>query len=235
MMNNEFGIKYKRKGFEVVSLDMFQTLVNVDSRIEQIWKPILSNTYSQEYANECAQLLLSYFLENWAQMKNAKQFFLMKEVYERSFVSVFEHLNLSYDLTAANKSLFEEHTLSEFYDDTLDFLNRISADYRICIVSDADGAMLPSFYTDYGIRMFASEQFQSYKNDAHNTMFKELIKFYNTDPGKVIHIGDSVSDIVGANREGICTCWLNRNKRAWEHQVRPDYIIETLSELEGIL
>ncbi|SDE65959.1 putative hydrolase of the HAD superfamily [Fontibacillus panacisegetis] len=223
------------KHFEVVSLDMFQTLVNVDSRIEQIWKPILSNIYTQEVANECAQLLLSYFLEYWAQMKNTQQFFLMKEVYERSFVSVFEHLNLSYDSIAANKSLFEEHTLSEFYEDTLEFLNRISEEYKICIVSDADDAMIPSFYTNYGIRMFTSEQFQSYKNDENNIMFKEMLKFFNTDPGKVLHIGDSVSDIVGANREGITTCWLNRNKRTWEHQVKPDYVIESLNDLEGIL
>lgn len=223
------------KHFEVVSLDMFQTLVNVDSRIEQIWKPILSNTYTQEVANECAQLLLKYFLEYWAQMKNTQQFFLMKEVYGRSFVSVFEHLDLSYDSIAANKGLFEEHTLSEFYEDTLEFLNRISEDYKICIVSDADDAMLPSFYTNYGIHMFSSEQFQSYKNDENNIMFKEMLKFYNADPSKVLHIGDSVSDIVGANREGITTCWLNRNKRTWEHQVKPDYVIESLNDLEGIL
>ncbi|MNE75642.1 Pyrimidine 5'-nucleotidase YjjG [compost metagenome] len=83
--------------------------------------------------------------------------------------------------------------------------------------------------------MFTSEQFQSYKNDENNIMFKEMLKFYNADPSKVLHIGDSVSDIVGANREGITTCWLNRNKRTWEHQVKPDYVIESLNDLEGIL
>ncbi|WP_152669206.1 HAD family hydrolase [Paenibacillus sp. DMB20] len=73
--------------------------------------------------------------------------------------------------------------------------------------------MIARFYTDYGIHTFISEQYQSYKNDDKNTMFKELLKFYNADPRKVIHIGDSISDVVGAKREGIIACWLNRDKK----------------------
>ncbi|MDU5142970.1 MAG: hypothetical protein E6230_12345 [Paenibacillus dendritiformis] len=119
-----------------------------------MWKPILLNSYTYEAANKCAQLLIHYFFEHWVEMRKTKQFFLTKEVYERSFLSVFEHLNISYDRTAANKILFEEHRLSEFYEDTLESLSRISAKYKICIVSDADDAMLPGFYTDYGIHIF---------------------------------------------------------------------------------
>lgn len=223
------------KRFDLVSLDMFQTLVNVDSRIEQIWKPILSNAYTYKAAEEHAQLLLGYFFEHWVQLKNTKQFFLIKEVYERSFVSVFEHLNISYDPIAASKILLNEHTLSEFYEDTLKCLDRLSMEYKICIISDADDAMIPGFYPDYGIDIFTSERYKSYKNDDANTMFKEMLKFYNIDPRKVIHVGDSVSDVVGAKREGIIACWLNRNKRIWDHEVKPDFVIETLNDLEEIL
>lgn len=66
-------------------------------------------------------------------------------------------------------------------------------------------------------------------------MFKELLKFYDIDPKQVLHIGDSASDIIGANREGITTCWINRDHRAWEHDIKPDYIIESLNEIEEIL
>lgn len=102
-------------------------------------------------------------------------------------------------------------------------------------MSDADDSMMPSFHTDYGITLFTSEQYRSYKNDVNNLMFKELLKYYNMKPGKVLHIGDSISDILGAKREGITTCWLNRNKLCWEHEVKPDYTIESLSELIEIL
>ena len=38
------------KQFEVISLDMFQTLVNVASRTEQIWKPVLQSDYTNQIA-----------------------------------------------------------------------------------------------------------------------------------------------------------------------------------------
>ncbi|NMM53943.1 HAD family hydrolase [Paenibacillus aquistagni] len=66
-------------------------------------------------------------------------------------------------------------------------------------------------------------------------MFKQLLDRYQVDPSKVIHIGDSVADVVGAKREGISACWLNRNKRSWDHKVAPDLVIQSLEELEGIL
>lgn len=87
-------------------------------------------------------------------------------------------MNISYDLEDAINILFQEHMQSDFYKDTIGFLNR----------SDADEAMIPRFYTNYGIQAFISEQNQSYKNDDKNTMFKELLKFYDADPRKVIHM-----------------------------------------------
>lgn len=49
--------------FEVVSLDMFQTLVDVNSRVEQIWRPILSDTYTAHRAEECARAAASLFFQ----------------------------------------------------------------------------------------------------------------------------------------------------------------------------
>ncbi|SEN30448.1 HAD-hyrolase-like [Paenibacillus sophorae] len=95
--------------------------------------------------------------------------------------------------------------------------------------------MIPYFYERYGVHLFTSERHQSYKNDNRNTMFKELLKFYRTNPKQVLHVGDSASDVLGANREGIVTCWINRNKRMWEHEVKPDYIVESLDEIEEML
>lgn len=223
------------KQFEIVSLDMFQTLVNVNSRTEQIWKAILHHSYTDESAQECARLLLDGYFEHSIKLKDTREFYLTKEVYGRSFEGVFRQMNMSYDLEAAISILFQEHVLSEFYSDTLPFLDRIIKKYTTCIVSDADEAMVPRFYTDYGIHAFISEHYQSYKNDDKNTMFKQLLKHYNTDPQKVIHIGDSLSDVAGAKREGITACWLNRDNKIWQGEVEPDFIIESLAELEDII
>jgi putative hydrolase of the HAD superfamily len=95
--------------------------------------------------------------------------------------------------------------------------------------------MIPHFYESYGAHLLTSERHQSYKNDEKNSMFKELLKYYGVDPKQVLHTGDSASDILGAKREGIVTCWINRNNKTWEHEIKPDYIIESLYEIEEIL
>ncbi|MFD1774311.1 HAD family hydrolase [Paenibacillus rhizophilus] len=221
--------------FEVISLDMFQTLVNVDSRIEQIWRPILQNNFTAQFAEEYAKSLLKVFFTHWIELRKTGQFQLMNEIYERSFIELFKKKAIQFDAGEAVKILFREHTLSQFYDETIDFLDSILKRHKVCIVSDADDAMIPNFYERYGVHLFTSEQHQSYKNDDRNTMFKELLKFYRIAPKQVLHVGDSASDILGASREGIVTCWINRNNRAWEYGVKPDYIIESLNEMEDIL
>lgn len=45
------------RSFEVISLDMFQTLVNIDSRRDQVWQSILRDNYTEELAEEYSGLL----------------------------------------------------------------------------------------------------------------------------------------------------------------------------------
>jgi len=55
------------------------------------------------------------------------------------------------------------------------------------------------------------------------------------DPKKAMIVGDSLSsDIQGGINAGIATCWVNPTHKAAKN-VRPDYEIETLSQLEDLL
>ncbi|WP_058303241.1 HAD family hydrolase [Gorillibacterium timonense] len=220
---------------EVISLDMFQTLVNINSRRELVWKPLLHDLYTAPLADRYAQSFQSHFLVHWAEAKASGRFCLLKEVYERSFAEFLQETKLPFAAQDAVELLFHGHREALFYEETASFLEKMSSRYRMCVVSDADEAMLPGFCTEYGIRMFHSEQHGSYKNDSDNRMFKEMLKHYGVRPEKVLHIGDSVSDVIGAQREGIRTCWLNRNKEIWKQEIQPDYTVESLTEVEDIL
>ncbi|MNC23906.1 dUMP phosphatase [compost metagenome] len=66
-------------------------------------------------------------------------------------------------------------------------------------------------------------------------MFNEVIAFYGVQPGEILHIGDSASDVLGAARADIRTCWINRTGSAWKHTVQPDYTVGNLEELYAIL
>lgn len=222
--------------FDVISLDMFQTLVNVESRTNEVWRPILREGFSEAAAAHCAGELLEHFFRNWRASTEAGEFQLMKKVYQSSFEDHFRLRKLDYDSEAAVGLLFRGHRDSAFYEETAEFLQQITRAYRVYIVSDADDAMIPSFCREYPLTLYTSECFKSYKNDRQNAMFRQLLENSGVPPERVIHIGDSPSDVLGAARVGIAACWLNRNGRVWPHEdKKPDYEIRRLDEAYAIL
>lgn len=68
-----------------------------------------------------------------------------------------------YNPVDAVKTLFQEHTRCDLYEDTVQFLADISKGYDIYIVSDAVDGIIPQFYKEFGIQLFTSERYQSYK------------------------------------------------------------------------
>lgn len=221
--------------FKVISLDMFQTLADIQGRRNEVWRPILQQEFSEERALELGGLLLSQYFAAAAETRETGGFLSSREIYSRGFHSVFLQHGIDYDCGQAVENLFTQHRLSDLYADTEAFLQRICSDYQVCIVSDTDVLMLPEFYKRYPITLFTSEAYQSYKNDSHNRMFAGVTAHYGVEPGQIIHIGDSVSDVLGAARAGIRSCWINRDQHTWNHEVKPDFSVESLDEFYELL
>jgi putative hydrolase of the HAD superfamily len=78
--------------------------------------------------------------------------------------------------------------------------------------------------------VFISEEVGSYKNDPESRIFSKVLEYYRIEPERVLHIGDSSSDIIGANKIGIKSCWINRNGLNWKYDGKPDYIVRSLVE-----
>ncbi|MEI2398977.1 HAD family hydrolase [Paenibacillus phytohabitans] len=223
------------QSFKVISLDMFQTLVNIQGRRAEVWKPILKQDFSEDKSRELGSQLLSHYFAVSTEAREAGSFISSKEIYSRGFQQVFMQYGLDYDCSQAVDNLFAQHRLSAMYADTEAFLQRICGEYQVCIVSDTDELMLPDFYRNYQMTLFTSETYRSYKNDSHNRMFAEVIAHYGVEPEQIIHIGDSASDVLGAARAGIKSCWINREQLTWEHEVKPDYTVGTLDEVFDLL
>lgn len=109
------------KPYKVVSLDMFQTLVNIQGRTGNVWKPILQERFSEERAAELGGLLLSYYYKAATTIRDSGVYWTSKEIYSDSFQKVFQQEAMEYDYLQAVDVLFAEHRLSELYEETEHF------------------------------------------------------------------------------------------------------------------
>lgn len=223
--------------YEVLSVDMFQTLVNVNSRITNIWKRILGEDYSLDLAIKYASLLNELVYKRFHRDVNqSKKFLNLKSIFKKYFSEVFLKINLDFSPEVAADIFASEHNLAVPYSDTKVFFEIIEGILPICLVSDSDIDMISSHIEEFKFdKVFISESVKAYKNQHDGNIFKKVIEHYDVKPDKILHIGDASSDIIGANRVGIKTCWINRNKDEWKHEIKPTYIIYSLEDVVQIL
>ncbi len=226
-----------KKMDKIVSSDMFQTLANVNSRKEAVWRTFLKDQYTAQRADAywdlSTKLLFDYFEEHISKSDN---FITVKTIFSKCYSNVFAQINLDFDPIEAASILAYQHTLSAPYDDTAVFLDTVGKKYPICVASDTDDDMLGSLKDLYEFdTIFTSETLKSYKLDPKNRFFSSILNYYNVEPHQIIHIGDSASDIIGAYNAGINTCWLNRNNKTWSHDIKPDIEINTLTQVASII
>lgn len=109
--------------------------------------------------------------------------------------------------------------------------------YKICVATNG----LHSIQTGrlgpmerYFYRVYISEDVGAIK--PLTAFFARILDDLGALPSECLMIGDSLeSDILGARRAGIDSCWLNESGRANETELRPDYEIRGLKQLLDIL
>ena len=223
--------------FEVISIDMFQTLVDVHTRRNYIWKRILEKDYSEKIAQEYSNLMGEFIYKRFHEdVILAKEFSNLKSIFREYYKEVFIKTELKFSARKATEIWANEHSLANPYSDTNHFFNFIGKAIPICLVSDSDIDMISSHIENFNFdEVFISEKLKAYKNQSNGKVFKKVIEYYNVKPERILHIGDTLSDIMGANRVGIKTCWINRNEDKWKHDIKPTYIINSLRDIADIL
>ncbi len=108
----------------------------------------------------------------------------------------------------------------------------------VCCVSNADEDDLQEAISAHGLRfngMVSSESARSYKPDPG--IFQYAMKMMGVSPERCAHVGDSLhSDILGAQKVGITSVWIERNGRISDiGDSQPDLTIKSLLDLELFL
>lgn len=221
---------------KIVSTDMFQTLADVTSRKQVVWRTFLKEQYTDQLADEywamATRLLFDYFEEHISQ---SSDYISVKTIFCACLANAFSQIPLDFNPAEAADVLAHQHSLSRPYEDTADFLKSVGETHTICLSSDTDNDMLGPLMDLYEFdTVFTSETLKSYKLDPQNRFFSSIVEHYNVEPKQILHIGDSASDIIGAKKIGIRTCWLNRTDNSWTHNIKPDMEVTSLAQAAAV-
>jgi putative hydrolase of the HAD superfamily len=223
--------------FSIVSIDMFGTLVNLATVRHSVWREFLKEKYTDELADEYWFKASDYVFRCYEEkVIQQRQYISPRAMFEDSYRKLFAEIGLDYNLQKAAEVLALHHSSSELFEDTLPFLEAVGKKYTVCLSSDTDEDMLGQLRYIYPFdKVFISEKIGSYKTSRDGRFFSEVIGHYGVEPEKIIHVGDSVSDIAGAKEAGITTCWVNRRGKNWTVDITPDYEVTSLTEFATIL
>lgn len=222
--------------FQIVSIDMFLTLVDLPGRRHEVWKGILGQAYSPERAEELFKAADRLIDARFREISDGRDFRSLRSIFGECYRDLFVQHGLALDAAAVADVLIREHGLSAAYDDVGPFFEAVSLRYPVCLASDADRDMIAPLLKMFPFdAVFVSEDLQAYKCEPKGRMFSQIVQHYGVDPRQILHIGDSFTDVAGAARVGIQTCWLNRNGRPWDHPLLPDYEVRSLLDIPSLI
>ena len=136
-----------------------------------------------------------------------------------------------------------EHNLSIghwFMPGAEEAVERLSKKYKLYLASNGTAIVQAGRLKSANISRFFQEVFVSQEIGANKPSLEYFERCFARIPGldksKTIMVGDSLtSDILGGQNAGIATCWVNPDHKPGRADIRVDYEIEALSQLEELL
>ena len=222
---------------EFLLLDLDDTILDFH-KAERI---ALSKTI-RSFGAEPTQTLLSRYHEinkwHWEQLELGV--LTRDQVLVGRFAQLFQELRMQVDAAACMKQY--EHSLSighYFLPGAEEAVKRLHEKYRLFLVSNGTATVQHSRLTSAGLypyfeQVFISQEIGFNKPDKafFDSCFARIPGFA---PEKALMVGDSLtSDIKGGINAGVKTVWVNPTHKPCG-DVRPDYEIEGLCQLEALL
>lgn len=125
------------------------------------------------------------------------------------------------------------------FDDVIECLERLKGKCTLVIGTNGDNVtrhnkIRSANLTKYFSRVFTSEMLNCSK--PQKEFFLKIIEQFPYGPESVLAIGDDLkNDYICAKEAGIDFCFINRNIMELDKNVKPQYVIYSLAELERIV
>ena len=175
---------------------------------------------------------------HWEQLELGK--LTRAEVLENRFAVLFRELGVEVDATRCARTYEKNLSIGHwFLPGAEEALERLSKKYRLFLASNGTASVQKGRMTSANLYRFFEKVFVS-QEIGHNKPSKAYFdacfaQISGFDPAKAMMVGDSLSsDIKGGINAGIATVWVNPTHSSCG-DVKPDYEIEALSQLEALL
>ena len=162
------------------------------------------------------------------------------EILVGRFAMLFRELGMEVDASQCAKVYETNLSIGHYFlPGSEEAVKRLHKKYRLFLASNGTAVVQHGRMTSAGLYPYFEQVFVS-QEIGHNKPSKAYFdacfsRIPNFDPEKAIMVGDSLSsDIKGGINAGIKTVWINPDHKS-SGEIRPDYEIEMLSQLEALL
>ncbi|MBM7656267.1 HAD family hydrolase [Neobacillus cucumis] len=147
--------------------------------------------------------------------------------------------NLELGQELAERFPLERRKSPFVYEETFDTLNQLKGNYQLLLLTNGSPELqntkleITPELVPYFDQIVISGDFGRGKPDP--SIFEHALSLMGLQKDEVIMVGDNLmTDVLGANRAGIKTVWINRHDKE-RNEVIPTYEIKHLEELFSIL
>lgn len=224
--------------FEYLFLDLDDTILDFQ-KAEHI---ALSKTLRSFGLEPTETVLKRYNLINKAHWEALERKELTREqVLVGRFQVLFEEMGIAVEPVSVARAYENNLSIGHYFlPGAEEAVEALSKKYKLYLASNGTAKVQAGRLKSANISRFFEEVFVSQELGANKPSLEYFEKCFARIPGfekaKAIIVGDSLtSDILGGQNAGIATCWVNPHHKPRREDIRVDYEIEALSQLEDLL
>ena len=224
--------------FEYLFLDLDDTILDFQ-KAEQI---ALSKTLREFGLEPTETVLKRYNLINKAHWEALERKELTREqVLVGRFQTLFAEMGITVEPVKVARAYEDNLSVGHYFlPGAEEAVERLSKKYKLYLASNGTAKVQAGRLKSANISRFFEEVFVSQELGANKPSLEYFEKCFaripDFDKTKAIIVGDSLtSDILGGQNAGIATCWVNPNHKQGRDDIRVDYEIQALSQLEELL
>ena len=164
-----------------------------------------------------------------------------EEVLVGRFAVLFAEVGIEADAEKCARAYEDNLSVGHYFlPGAQEALEALSRKYKLYLASNGTakvqaGRLASANISHYFQEIFVSQEIGANKPDL--VYFQRCFaKIPGFDPEKAMMVGDSLtSDILGGQQAGMATCWVNPQGKSGRQDIRPDYEIQALHQLEALL